>query len=480
MKFINRYILIALMLVFGASACEEGLDPNIDPNSAASVPASNLVTNAIFQISDDYWGRGMSFEFGSLMVQHLAQAEYTSDQNYIFTDADFDGRWSGYYNNMMDLVVARQFVEAAELSDAQRANQFAIIDILYAFAFQTATDNWGDMPYTEAFNSAEFDKPAYDSQQTIYNALIQKVGTAVNSIDTGAPGFASGDILFNGNMAAWEQFGHGLLLRLGMRIVNPDATQAQSVVTTALGNITANSFNNVDFVFDGASNDLSNPYFRDNITRDDFRLTEMLVDGMKASNDPRLAIYGVHAPGQGDYVGMPYGIDDNAATQRKGATSDINPNIEDNAVAPAYLMSAAEVEFFRAEAIARGWVAGGPAGAEAAWRDGIRASMNQWGVAAADRDAYVAAATYDATSLTTQLNAIAQEKWLALFANGVEAYAEQRRLGQPALSPGVAAQTSFIPTRMLYPVSEGATNKANMDAAHGGAGNLLNVPMWWQ
>ena len=55
--------------------------------------------------------------------------------------------------------------------------------------------------------------------------------------------------------------------------------------------------------------------------------------------------------------------------------------------------------------------------------------MSFWGVAQADIDTYTAAHT------TSTLSEIAYKKWVALYLNGPEAWAEWRRLDMPVLTP---------------------------------------------
>ncbi|WP_420582901.1 SusD/RagB family nutrient-binding outer membrane lipoprotein [Reichenbachiella sp.] len=475
MKIINKlkYIGLAMLTLF-VSACENGFDEiNTDPNSPVAVPASTLLTNGIFNVGYTYWDRDLNFEFGELMVQHMAQNEYTEEQRYSFATSDFNFRWGNLYSGqnvaaptggLYDLAAARALVEANEnLSDAQRANQLAVIDIYMSFGFQMITDMWGDIPYSQAFQPGEYPFPAYDTQEAVYTGMISTVTNAVNSITTSADGFTSGDILFEGDMADWQAFGNALLIRMGMRSGNSAA------VAAGFGGSLPTS--DVALVFQ-ESQDVSNPFYQDKVvsSRDDFRISEELVTAMNAQADPRLEFYAMPAPGTDVIVGMPYGLSDGDAFTRKNSTSDIHTNIEDDPTAPAYLFSMAELEFFRAEAIVRGYITGDDAAAFAA---AIDHSVAQFG---ASSPGYGASISYG----TNKLNEIAEQKWIALYTNGVEAYAEWRRLGHPALVPSAEAVAGVtgIPSRMLYPNTEDGTNGDNLAAANGGS-NTLNDKLWF-
>lgn len=489
MKIIHKikYIGVAVLMIF-VSACEDGFDDlNTDPNNPVAIPPSSLFNNGVFNMTFNYWDRAWNFEFGELMVQHMAQNEYTTDQNYLFSQSDFNFKWGNLYSGqnvttptggLYDLAKARELVVASEtLTDERRANQLAAIDIFMAFGFQMVTDFWGDVPYSQAFN-AEYPFPVYDTQESIYADMISSVQSAVAAIDVSEGGFAEGDPLFDGDMAQWRAFGNALLIRLGMRLSESNPTAAEAAVSAGFGGALPTT--DVMLVF-GENQDVANPFYYDRVAdnRDDFRISQELVDAMTvtAADDPRLVMYAEPAPGGTAIVGMPYGLADAGAFALKNTTSDIHENIEFNATAPAYLFSQAELEFFRAEAIARGWVAGT---AQDAYEDAIQASMDQWGVAAADATAYIAdpAVAYDATSLQTELESIANQKWIALYTNGVEAYAEWRRLDFPVLTVGSGATQSAIPLRMMYPVTEDGSNGDNLAAANNGS-NLMSDPVSW-
>lgn len=476
MKIINKlkYIGLAMLTLF-VSACDDGFDEiNTDPNSPVAVPASTLLTNGIFNVTYTYWDRDLNFEFGELMVQHMAQNEYTEEQRYSFATSDFNFRWGNLYSGqnvvaptggLYDLAVARTLVEEnVNLSDAQRANQLAVIDIYMSFGFQMITDMWGDVPYSQAFQPAEFPFPVYDAQSDIYTGMISAVSNAVSSINTSETGFTSGDIIFGGDMAAWKAFGNALLIRMGMRVGNGNAVSAGFGGTLPTSDIM--------LTFD-SNQDVANPFYQDKVvsSRDDFRISEELVLAMEAQADPRLTAYAMPAPGSDEIIGMPYGLSDGDAFTLKNSTSDIHTNIEDDPTAPAYLFTMAELEFFRAEAIVKGYISGDDA---AAFASAIDHSLAQWGVSSAG---YGASIAYGANQSQKEA-AIGLQKWIALYTNGVEAYAEWRRLDSPVLTPSANAATGItaIPTRMLYPNTEDGTNGENLENA--GSNTLLDKVGW--
>lgn len=475
--------LAASMLFTG---CEDLTDMNINPNEPTEVPAQFLVTQAQYGLVENYWGRALNFGFGMLMVQHFAETEYTDASRYNYTAPDFDGAFTGFYSSadgsLAEIAEARSLVEANEtLTAEQKANQLAILDIMKAWAYHVATDIWGAIPYSEAHKPDEFTKPGYDAQSAIYADILSTLTQASSAITTSSPGFASGDIIYGGDMGMWKKFANSLRVKVAMRMADVDAAAAGAEVSAAMAaGVFESNADNATLVFESNAQ-LANPFWVDNITnnRDDFAVSALLVDHLKSNSDPRLMKF-ANPTSEGDYVGLTYGLIDNDATSAAVGKSRPNSDYVRSATAPGVLMSYAELKFFQAEAIARGFVSGD---ASSAFDDAIRASMAQWGVTDADAiDAYVAAHSFG--SYANYKEAVGMQKWVALYTNGLEAWSEWRRLDVPALSlPDVDASQLFntqIPVRGLYPQNESARNLESLNGAISMEGSdELTRSLWW-
>ena len=147
------------------------------------------------------------------------------------------------------------------------------------------------------------------------------------------------------------------------------------------------------------------------------------------------------------------------------------------------MMSASEVYFLLAEAKARGWNVAGAMTAEQLYEHAIELSFEQYGLGA-DAAAYIAQPGVDLAAAGTQtevLRRIALQKWIALFGNGPEAYAEWRRTGTPGLTvaPG-SVNGTVIPVRVPYASVEQSLNRANYEAAvAANGGDDFNDRVWW-
>jgi len=464
----NSWFLAVLIVCFGITSCGDVTELNVDPNSPTDVPASNLLTQAQYSMYNLLASRGLNAEWGMLMVQQWSQNEYAEESRYLVDANSFDGTWSTVYASIInELSVAKAKITADENVPAGRkANQLAIIDIIMSDAYHLATDSWGAIPYSEAINP-EFPNPSYDSQEAVYSGILSTMDAALGSMDVNSGSFDSGDVIFGGNVASWKKLGASLLMRMAMRVSDVDAGMASTYVgkAAAYGLIESNMDNGM-FVFDSDPS-LSNPLWIDNVTngRDDFAVSDVLVNTLEGMGDPRLTVFAA-VNNDGEYRGMPFGLTDSEATALKSFTSRPAAGVR-GAQAPHVIMDHAEVAFLYAEAIERGILTGS---ASDWYEAGITSSMEYWGFA--DASGYIDANGY---GTGTWKEVIGLQKWIAFYMNGVQAWAEWRRLDVPVLAIPEAANNDVIPVRLPYPLSE-TSNNSSFNYANP---NDLSTKMWW-
>jgi hypothetical protein len=476
MKNIYKIYIMLVSLFVGLAGCTGDFeDINTDPNNPTEVPAQTLLTQAQFTLANRIWSRNMNFEFGMLLVQHFSQGEYAEQSRFNQNVSTHNASWNDLYANCLyDLVAAKEIVEKTPgLNDAVRKNRTAVLDVLRIWAMQIITDTWVNVPYSQAFNPDEFPNPAYDKQEDVYRGLIAELNSAISRITPGEAGFATGDIFYAGNMAAWSRFANSLKLKIAMRIADVDQATAQALASQALSAGVFTS-NDQGFIFRfQADQRIANPFFVDNTigNRDDFAVSDVLINALKDRNDPRLSAY-AKTNVENNFVGLPYGLTDGASFTLFGMASRPNNGVR-AATAPANLLTYAEVKFFQAEAIARGFVGGDAA---TAYNEAVTASMNQWGFNNANNAItdYLAANPYNAANWK---QSIGVQKWIALYTNGLEAWAEWRRLDHPQLQVPAAAVRPYIPVRALYVADELGNNAVSI--ANAGITNEMNVKPWW-
>jgi len=148
-----------------------------------------------------------------------------------------------------------------------------------------------------------------------------------------------------------------------------------------------------------------------------------------------------------------------------------------DAKAPAVIFSYAELLFDRAEAAARGFTT---ENAEDLYKQAIRASFAQYNISGTGVDSYInqSAVVYDAANFK---KSIGEQKWIALFGQGLEAWTERRRLDYPQLTASVnTVLNGQIPVRFIYPGTEQSLNGQNYKNAVSSQGaDLLTTKLWF-
>lgn len=444
-----------------------------DPNRTTDVAPEVLLTNAMRTMNGV-----VSSAVGALYAQHMSETQYTTASRYETVNFDFNGFYTGALNNLQHIIDLNSNAETAQnaLASGSNANQIAVARILKAFFYHHMTDRWGDLPYSEALQGKEDFKPAYDTQEAIYTAMMSELKAAVGQIDGGNG--VNGDILFDGNMDMWKKFANTLRMVIALRMSNADASTAQSEFVAAVqaGVISSNAENMMYPYLNEAANE--NPWFTRFITRTDYALSSTVVDMIKPWGDPRLNSWGDPAPSTGEIEGMPYGIDD-AGDIPNDDVSFPNSTYVRAQAAPLPIFTYSQVLFSMAEAAERGWIS---ESSSQLYYDGIQASMEQW--SAFDQNVFDTYIAQDgvAWDQSKAMELIGIQKWLGLFLQGYEAWNEWKRTGYPALVPARDAINTGgqIPRRQGYPTSERDLNSDNYNAVVSSQGpDELSTRMWW-
>ncbi|WP_275315191.1 SusD/RagB family nutrient-binding outer membrane lipoprotein [Tenacibaculum bernardetii] len=479
----------ASVLLVGCESYDFG-DTGVDKNNPVVAIPSSLLTGAQSKIVGTV--SLSSTATPSLYVQHLSQTQYTEESRYqtinynwnvVGSGAGVDGTVNFYnkvFPNLLQIIDlnTNESTKVAAAVYGSNNNQIAVAKLMWSYYFQWATDRWGMLPYSDAFGGRSSSKSKYDSQEDIYKDLFNKIDEALAQMDSGdAP---QGDILFGGDMAKWTKFGNTLKMNMAIRLakVYPAAGgYAATKFNEAMAG--AISSNSEDIMFPSIANDAyDNPYQDDYIDlgRTDECLSDILVDRMLGLNDPRLPKFGEPAASTGTFVGLLYGWSQ-SGTIPNADVSFMNDDLIKNSERDLPMFTYSQISFNKAEAALLGWI---PGSAQTFYEDAVKASMVQWSVDSADADAYLLEAdvAYNAASA---MNQIAEQKWLALFYQPYEAWAEWRRLDFPNLSPAVnPLNGTSIPVRHGYPTAEVSQNKANYDAAVAAQGpDGLFTKLWW-
>lgn len=483
-------ITAAFLLGAGVAACNPDslTRQNVDPNNPTDAPPGPVFTNAARTAVNRWLGSGYDMNQTSFVTQHLAQTTYPTVDSYVdlqaaSTSGSFDGAYSGELSNLQKVIDKGKALERPAI--------YGPAMVMQSWVYGYVTDSYGDVPYSQALRADQpdgFVTPAYDPQKDIYAGLLQTLADAASAM-AGASGTAEGlgnaDIIYQGDLEKWQRFANSLRARLAMRLVNvePGTADAQlAAAFSAPGGVFQSNDDNAMLVWPG-DGVYDNPWTNANKGRDDRRMSRTLMNILIASDDPRTGVYAqpvedstVYPNG---YGGMPNGLLQDSSSKwfsyasrpglafYPGATSYGTFGTAAGLSTPSYLMTYAEVMFIKAEAAERGLGGLSSAQAEEFYEAAITASLEQWGITdPATVSTFLSKPEIAYKGGVEGLKQIAVQKWVALFTDGGQAWAEWRRTCQPeTLAPGPAAIVNFIPRRFFYSTREASVNAESMQAA---------------
>lgn len=457
---------VTTLFIYSCETVDFG-DLNTDPNNPSTASSSGLFANSLKSLPGH-----LTQTTSILYAQYTANGQYPDESRYVTLNWSYYGWYSG---PLQDLKAVIDLHTETPLPNSQ--NAIAAATLLRAYYLHNMTDRWGMIPYTEALQGLANTKPIFDSQETIYKGLFDEIDSALGMISMTQDGPA-GDILFEGNMARWKQFGNTLKTIMALRLSKRNVElggYAKTKFNEAIGGAIKSASDNIYYTF--LSDDNNDNPWQDSFVdegRTDWLMSDVIVNYMigngtdTAPQDPRLHKYASPLAGTNKYVGARYGSGNDLVAN----FSLINTDIIYNQTAPAYIFTAAQIQFSMAEAVELGWMTGN---ASTLFNAGIQESMNQWGVDTVDATLFKSTITYSG------VQSIAEQKWVALFLQGYEAWAEWRRIGGPSTikKPADQLQGTDIPQRQAYSSTTPNINSENYNNAITAQGpDTLDTKLW--
>ena len=521
MKNILKYSLLASALVLAFACTAKFEEINTDPDAYNSAPATNqlalVLTQTASQIADitgpTIWGG------------YLCKLMYIDQYNdYQPTNNTYGNKWAAVYRcstQLQDIINRTDDSGTKNMHNAARTYR--------AFLLLWNLDNFGDMPYTEAWKGAPEDggilQSKYDKQEDVYPAVLAELGEVADSwaAGLGSDALGSGDFLFGGDASKWQRFCNSLRLRYALRLSGA-WSGAQALAESILNNPTKypvieENSQRAYFVWQG-SGDYFEPWYDTFRTRSgDWCVSEIFVNHLISMNDPRLKLYVQPCRADGEtYRGGEHGIKSEHLTNptRYSYVGEAYMTANNAGFTPYY--KACETYFNMCEAARKGWRT--PLSAEEAYNKAVRLSfedeMNNANgfvpegrkVTAEEVEAYLAGpGKYDSS-----LDRLFYEEWVAFFKQPYEAWCLYRRTGYPKyIQTAVYSEESAkiysntgckagerqylgdradaywgenvhtdVPFRMPYPNNQFTYNKANVEAASAGIVDYVwGKQLWW-
>ncbi len=517
----NIVKLLAIALLFYTTGCTSDFDEiNTNPNSLTSEQldasmAGPAFANALYKGTgnaswaipgDDYGTYGLATALHSMVFAHYMSPGWAAatDANGI-NDGWRSRGWLRFYT-----IAVPSLLNTYKATEGN-TEATAIADIWKVYMFHRFVDHWGPIPYFNAGIGG--DSVSYDSQESIYAdffTLLDAANTTLSASSESTVGvFSAYDAIYGGDVEKWRKFANSLRLRLALRIsdVDPSKAQTEAEAAVAAGVMETND----DSAYFAATPDTYNN-FVDICKYWGFYMTADMESILKGYNDPRLGLwFGTVSDDEsanfGDYVGIPNGMGATPWSASDISLTNQETTFSDAETKDIEVMVASESNFNRAEGVLKGWNMSGTA--QTLYEDGIRLSLQQWDedIDSGDVDTYIAGTTTgvvptygslytDSTppvdvpvawgsTVAEQTKQINVQKFLALFPESWEAWADLRRTDADILYPLLTTEDPTIGfgvmKRITYLPNEYSTNE---DAVNDGVSLLGGTDhggtsLWW-
>jgi len=518
------YLPVVVCILFWS--CTKKYDEiNTDRNSVATVGSAELpflFTKAEASAVPNVWNYQVAQNlFADQYAQYFGciATYFPSDRLNIRMD------WVGAAFNPIytDMVPQLQSIKAAADPASPEA---AIADVVWVLGFHRVTDYWGPIPYFKAGDASSASVP-YDGQDKIYDDFFKKLDASA-AILKGAAGktpYGSYDIIYGGDVSKWLKFTNSLRLRLALRISKVDPARAKTEAEAAVADGVMSVSPDDDALIKKSTT--GSDYNGLSIMSDwnEFRMSATMASVMNGYQDPRKSVYwlpdgatGDNPNGAGTYHGVRNGLTSTQLTDAKNSFS-ANAKVGKRWSSPGFggnndylstsqnIMATSESFFSRAEGALLGWNMGGTA--QSLYEEGIRQSMKQWGITdgaaiaayivstnvpVAPGDFLNSAPVSDApikwsAVAATQKKQIGIQKWLAMFPDGTEAWADYRRSRNFVMYNVVNSENADLPDpttqwirRIPFLLSEKQNNADGVATGVpllGSGGDKLTTPLWW-
>jgi hypothetical protein len=519
-------ILVFGMLALTISCTKDFESINTNKNAVGTIDPSTLpflFSQALSTAPNSQWNYQVAQNlFADQYAQYFAcEATYFGSDRLVINQ-----NWVGAAFNPMYNTVMPQLQLIFKDTDPNSA-EYQLASIWWVYTFHRVTDYWGPIPYFNVGQSAL--SIAYDPQDKIYNDFFDRLNTAVkvlNNHKSDVP-YGNYDIMFGGNVNNWIKFANSLRLRLALRISNVDPTRAKAEAEAAVADGVMVKSPDDDALVQRSTkgadgNGLSIMEWNE------FRMSASMESVLKGYADPRIKEYFIPSAKTGDYEGLRNGLTSAQLTDPSGLNSadynshhgprwsppDYKVGVPPNEVhgvktyleTPQNVMCTAESYFLRAEGALKGWNMGDLA--QNLYNAGITNSFLQWEIkdnpTSYINSTSVPVAPNDFLNSPPMTNIpvlwgptqaiqeeqIATQKWIAMFPDGMEAWADYRRSKKVKLYPVANSDNSLITNtstqwlrRIPFLTSEKQSNAAGVETGYtilGGKDKDTEMtPLWW-
>ncbi len=301
MKKVNKYILGLLILGSLSQSCKKQLvDINTNPNSLPDAAPEFLFAGATVDInltsrSQTSQKYGTTMTYMQYVVPNAAEAAGIANRYWVpgATTGPNPGFsfYNDYYNGVgrdMHRIITKIDADNAKGKYQALKGICMVIDTYHAWR---VVDNFGAMPYEQAFQPDKFPLPKYDFDFDLYKTFDKQLKDAATllTINSGQADIAAQDQFFGGDYTKWLSFANTLRIKIAQRYEKRDPAQLTAVLTDISANFNKNVISSLDGSFGYKQSQQWNNNVDDiNVLLFNYSAGFSFVEFLKSTNDPRI------------------------------------------------------------------------------------------------------------------------------------------------------------------------------------------------
>ncbi|MBR8536676.1 SusD/RagB family nutrient-binding outer membrane lipoprotein [Carboxylicivirga sediminis] len=485
------YIILILSSYLILGACDDRLEKiNTNPNAKNTIDPEYLFSNAVLYTNGGLAYIGFEWPFG-LQYGHY----YVGNNIPRFIDNYYDNYTETFYSDPFNYFFKEPIRHIKEVirmtrkgGDYENPVRYSLAKVVESYNYIRVADAYGAVPYTQGgYGQEEILYPAYDQVEDIYKTIFNELQLAIAVLKEANPdeAFPGADPLYENNLAQWVRFANSLRLRMAMRVRFVEPTLAKTIVNECLKEplIVENADNAKRLYEENDRAEFYNPLNHMLRVYYTVKVSDKLVETLKIKNDPRLTIF-IRPNDDGEFIGLPNGLSDEALPNWNMDKMCIPTDTLVGKGATAYMLTASEVCFLRAEAALFNLSDENP---DAWYQKGIEQALKQWEVNPELIETYLSGSEASLSgSQKEQFEQIATQMWIAFLPDAFEGWTNIRRTGYPVIEQRKAptydlgVTNGVLPKRFRYAANETNLNNSNYQAAIKLQGpDEVTTPLWW-
>jgi hypothetical protein len=235
----KRIIYLMLIISFITGCTDKFAEINTDPN--VGVPPAEFLFTYVQKELVTYKGAGEWYhENHQIMTwaQYLVQGEANQgDVNIIYRGDKYGTFYSKIMNHLDEMRYRIGLLPEQEKAAKQKL--VAAADVIQAFFALRITDEFGDVPYSEAVLGRREGKldPVYDKQETILLTLVDELNGAIQVLSSSISNefdWSKADIIYKGDALKWIKMANAVKLRIALRLESQNLTKAKEIINAVV------------------------------------------------------------------------------------------------------------------------------------------------------------------------------------------------------------------------------------------------------